>query len=215
MLVIDEAQNMPMETLHHLHLLSNLETDAKKLIQIVLSGQPEFEDKLNSVALRQLKQRIAIKVRIVPLTRKDSLEYIRFRLDMAGHGGSSIFTTRAIRRITFEAAGIPRVINTLCDNCLITAFGKQQRRVTAATVREIIADFGGTSQAETHLGLPCSGFRCRCGVRLVALWQVRPCPCTDRPGSQTGSGRCGRETSPAQREPDGDGPSGQRGKSGG
>ena len=153
-LVIDEAQNMPVEALHHLHLLSNLEAGTEKLIQIVFSGQPEFEDKLNSVALRQLKQRIAIKVRIVPLTRKDSLEYIAFRLAMAGHGGSTLFTAGAMRRIIGEAAGIPRIINTLCDNCLITAFGKQQRRVTASIAREIIADFGGPRRQKIAWSIP-------------------------------------------------------------
>ena len=96
-LVIDEAQNMPVETLHHLHLLSNLETEREKLIQIVFSGQPEFEDKLNSPALRQLKQRIAIKVRIVPLTRNESISYIAHRLAVAGHRGPAIFTTGAFR----------------------------------------------------------------------------------------------------------------------
>ena len=142
-LVIDEAQNMPVETLHHLHLLSNLETETVKLIQIVFSGQPEFEDKLNSPPLRQLKQRIAIKVRIMPLVRKESVAYIAHRLALAGHRGPAVFTAGALRSITSEAGGIPRVINTLCDNCLITAFGNQQSRVTARVAREIIHDFGG------------------------------------------------------------------------
>ncbi len=142
-LVIDEAQNMPIDTLEDLRMLSNLETSREKLIQIVLIGQPEFEEQLKEHRLRQLKQRLAIKSTILPLTEKESLEYIRYRLQKAGAAASSIFTRYALPAIIRKAKGIPRTINILCDNALITGFGYRKRQVTRGIVREIIHDFDG------------------------------------------------------------------------
>lgn len=142
-LVIDEAQNMPVDTLENLRMLSNLETSREKLIQIVLIGQPEFEEQLKEHRLRQLKQRLAIKSTILPLTEKESLEYIRYRLQKAGAGTSPVFTRFALSAIIRKAKGIPRTINILCDNALITGFGYRKRQVTRGIVREIIRDFDG------------------------------------------------------------------------
>ncbi|OPY80548.1 MAG: hypothetical protein A4E65_01423 [Syntrophorhabdus sp. PtaU1.Bin153] len=143
-LVIDEAQNMPLETLENLRMLSNLETSKDKLIQIVLVGQLEFEEELNLSRLRQLKQRIAIRSTILPLTKTESLDYIKYRLQKAGSDFSSIFTDAALRKIASKAKGIPRAINILCDNALITGFGYQQKPATVKVAREVIADFQGT-----------------------------------------------------------------------
>jgi len=142
-LVVDEAQNMPIDTLESLRMISNLETSQDKLIQIVLVGQPEFAEQLNLDRLRQLKQRLAIRSTIQPLSEDDSLEYIKFRLQKAGVPYASVFTTTALKKIVKKAKGIPRVLNVLCDNALITGFGYQKKPVTRKIVEEIVRDFDG------------------------------------------------------------------------
>lgn len=145
-LIIDEAHNMPVETLENLRMLSNLETSTDKLIQIVLSGQPEFSEKLNVYTLRQLKQRIAIRVKILPLSRKESLEYIKHRLKKSLIKDTHPFTSGAMNIIARKSYGIPRIINIYCDNCLVTSFGNQQKNVTSKVAREIIAEQEGGRQ---------------------------------------------------------------------
>jgi general secretion pathway protein A len=138
---------MPVETLENLRMLSNLETSTDKLIQIVLVGQPEFARKLKLNGLRQLRQRIAIRSTISPFTGKESLAYIQHRLAKAGaHGTSGVFTRGALRRIIKQARGIPRTLNILCDNGLITGFGYQKKPITARIVKEVIADFEGKTK---------------------------------------------------------------------
>ncbi len=142
-IIIDEAQNMPFETLENLRMLSNLETSTDKLVQILLIGQPEFERMLEQTNLRQLKQRIAVRSTLSPLTVQESMEYIRHRLAIAGVEDAEVFTKGAIKLIIREARGIPRIINILCDNALITGYGDQQKPVSGRIVREVIADFKG------------------------------------------------------------------------
>jgi general secretion pathway protein A len=142
LLLIDEAQNMPVDTLENLRMLSNLETSNEKLLQIVFSAQPEFEKTMNLEELKQLKQRVALKAVIFPLTQKEGLTYIHHRLKRAADRESVIFTPYALREIVRIAKGIPRVINVLCDNSLITAFGYGKEKVGIAVVREITRDFG-------------------------------------------------------------------------
>ncbi|GFO55350.1 hypothetical protein GMSM_23570 [Geomonas sp. Red276] len=143
LLLIDEAQNMPVDTLENLRMLSNLETSTEKLIQIVFSAQPEFEKTLNLEELKQLKQRVAVKAIISPLTREEGLTYIQHRLERAAEKDAApIFTNYALREIVRCAKGIPRVINVLCDNSLITAFGYGDRKVGLRVVKEITRDFG-------------------------------------------------------------------------
>ncbi|MCX8022623.1 MAG: AAA family ATPase [Syntrophorhabdaceae bacterium] len=142
--IIDEAQNMPVETLENLRMLSNLETSTDKLIQIILIGQTEFDEILNKFELRQLKQRIAIRATITPLSPQESLAYIKHRLMKAGMREGqlySIFTKSALNMIIEHSKGIPRVINILCDNALITGFGHQEYPITTKTTREVINDF--------------------------------------------------------------------------
>ncbi len=142
LLIIDEAQNMPVETLENLRMLSNLETSTDKLIQIVLIGQSEFEEKLNQNELRQLNQRIAIRSRILPLTEKESIDYIKHRLAKAGQDEKDrVFTRGAMKKMVSQAKGIPRILNILCDNALITGFGYKKRPVNSKIVKEVIADF--------------------------------------------------------------------------
>jgi len=142
-LIIDEAQNMPVETLENIRMLSNLETSTDKLIQIVFCGQPEFEQKLDRKELRQLKQRIAVKATIRPLTDEESRAYILHRLQKASAESSTLFTDGAVRKIVKEAHGIPRLINILCENSFITALGYRKGRITAGIVQEVISDFSG------------------------------------------------------------------------
>lgn len=142
-LIVDEAQHMPVETLEHLRMLSNLETSTQKLIQIVLVGQPEFEEKLNDHALRQLKQRLVIRATISPLTDEESLAYIGHRLMKVAMTDDPIFSKGALRHIIKQARGTPRVLNVLCTNALIQGFGYRRRRISAAIAREVIRDYRG------------------------------------------------------------------------
>ena len=118
--IVDEAQNMPLETLENLRMLSNLETPTEKLIQVVLVGQTELEELLEKHELRQLKQRIAIRSQIAPLNARESYAYIEHRLSVAGLDKPTIFSKGALDIIVKEANGVPRLLNVLCDNALIT-----------------------------------------------------------------------------------------------
>ena len=143
-LVIDEAQNMPVKTLEQLRLLSNLETSTDKLIQIVLIGQPELTTLLNHPTLKSLNQRIALRATIQPLQQKESQAYIEHRVALASATGTPLFTQGAMKLLIREAEGIPRRINILCDNALITGYGRQQKPVSVREVREILADMDGS-----------------------------------------------------------------------
>jgi general secretion pathway protein A len=137
-LVIDEAQNLAPETLEQVRLLSNFETTTAKLLQIVLVGQPELKAKLDLPELRQLKQRVGLRCQIPPLTPDETAQYIRSRLRIAGASDNRIFGDSAIERITQYACGIPRVINTLGDHCLLFGYADQQRRIDRAAVDQAI-----------------------------------------------------------------------------
>jgi general secretion pathway protein A len=142
-LLVDEAQHMPIETLEHLRMLSNLETSTQKLIQIVLVGQPEFEAKLNNHALRQLKQRLVIRGTISPLTAEESRDYIIYRLAKVVMVDEPILTRGALRKIIKHAQGTPRVINVLCTNALIQGVGYRKRCISTKIIKEVIADYTG------------------------------------------------------------------------
>jgi type II secretory pathway predicted ATPase ExeA len=137
-LIIDEAQNLLPETLEQVRLLSNFETLNEKLLQVLLVGQPELGERLALPALRQLKQRIALRCRIQPLTVDETAEYIRFRLRIAGARDSGLFTPEAIARITTHAGGIPRIVNALCDHALLIGYADQQRRIDRRVVDDAI-----------------------------------------------------------------------------
>ena len=145
--VIDEAQNMPIETLENLRVLSNLDTSTDKLIQIVLLGQPELAATLDRLDLRQLKQRVAVRCTLNPYTDEESQAYIEHRLHTAGSSTSSVFSPGALRAIIKYGEGIPRRINVVCDSALVTGLGYQAKPVTAAIVREVICDLEGKPRA--------------------------------------------------------------------
>jgi general secretion pathway protein A len=142
LLIIDEAQNLSAELLEEIRMLSNLETPQSKLLQIVLVAQPELDAKLRRPELRQLRQRIELRHRIRPLTRDETIEYVRERLLLAGHETGQVFTASALRAVHGYATGIPRVINVLCDNALLTAFAKDALRISARMVAEAAKDIG-------------------------------------------------------------------------
>lgn len=181
-LIIDEAQNMPVDTLENLRVLSNFETGTDKLIQIVFCAQPEFEKTLNLDELKQLKQRIAVKATILPLTMEDGATYIHHRLKTAGDKNANIFTESAVRKIVQAAQGIPRVINVLCDNSLMTAFGYGKKRVGTGIVREITRDFGMSRRpfylryAFFPLLLALVVLAVVGGGRIMTLMAARPAP---------------------------------------
>lgn len=129
-LLIDEAQNLSSEVLEQLRLLSNLETNTSKLIQIILVGQPELRKMLDSYELRQMNQRITLSWYLTALTRKETREYIRHRVNIASNKSEDRFTPSAYRRIHYYSGGIPRLINIVCDRALLTAFGFNKRKVT-------------------------------------------------------------------------------------
>jgi general secretion pathway protein A len=137
-LVIDEAQNLSTQSLEAIRLFSNFETTSQKLMQILLVGQPELRDKLSAPELRQLKQRIGLRCHIGPLTPEETRLYIRHRLRVAGATDGGIFTDAAVQRITEYSRGIPRVINIVCDHCLITGFADSKKRIDARMVDEAV-----------------------------------------------------------------------------
>jgi len=141
-LVVDEAHHVAAEVLEEIRLLTNLETTSEKLLQILLVGQPELDEKLDSVELRQLKQRIALRSQLLPLNLDETSGYIQRRLQLAGANSNSvIFPAETIVRIHRHSRGIPRLINTVCENALITGYARQARSVTPDIIEDIATDF--------------------------------------------------------------------------
>jgi len=137
---IDEAQNLPFEVLEQVRLLSNLEADDQKLMQIVLIGQPELDGKLREKRLRQLRQRILVYYKLKSLSCEETARYIDHRLLLAGAGGEPLLTPWAIRKIHRKSHGIPRLINNICDKAFLAAFVRGKERVTTRDVRRAIRE---------------------------------------------------------------------------
>jgi general secretion pathway protein A len=139
-LLIDEAQNLSRNILEQLRLLSNLETNREKLLQIILVGQPELSDILDSHELRQLGQRITLRYYLAPLNYKETTEYIKYRINIAARKAGIKFDRSAYRQIYRYSGGIPRVINIACDRALLTAFGLSQRKISGSVARSSIKE---------------------------------------------------------------------------
>jgi general secretion pathway protein A len=139
-LIIDEAQNLHSELLEEIRMLSNLETDTSKLLQIVLVGQPELRETLSMPGMRQLRQRISINCHLTPLTKEETLEYILHRLEVAGNKNAVAFEEASIDAIFLYCKGIPRLTNILCDFLLLAAFNEEIRNVDALMVHDIAKD---------------------------------------------------------------------------
>jgi general secretion pathway protein A len=139
-LIVDEAQNLTYPVLEEIRLLTNLETSTEKLLQIVLSGQPELEDKLKLPQLRQLKQRITLRCKTAPLTKEQTHAYITERLRIAGTA-DQIFSPESMDAVHLYSMGIPRIVNLLCEHSLINTYVEQERVVTPKIVEDIAREF--------------------------------------------------------------------------
>lgn len=142
-LIIDEAQNLTTELLEQIRLLSNLETDDHKLLQIVLMGQPELRDRLNHPSLSQLRQRITVRYHLSPLRHFELGQYVRHRLEVSGAKGPPFFTLPALWRIFAYTKGIPRLVNAVCDKCLLAGFVQQTERIGYWLVSRAVRELEG------------------------------------------------------------------------
>ncbi len=140
-LIVDEAQNLTSDVLEEIRLLTNLETSTEKLLQIILSGQPELEQKLRSPSLRQLRQRITLRCRTAALTLEETYGYVAERLRIAGANGEPIFSREAIEAVHLYSQGIPRVVNLLCEHALINSYVDHVQPVPAHAVEEVAREF--------------------------------------------------------------------------
>ena len=143
--IIDEAQDLSLELLEQVRLLSNLETDQRKLLQIVLVGQPELRKKLDSPRLRQLCQRIVVRYHLVPLSADKTARYIEHRVRLAGGNSRPAFSPASVRRIYRYSHGVPRLINAVCDKLLLTGFASGNDRFAAADVRRAVRELQGVA----------------------------------------------------------------------
>ena len=142
-LIIDEAQDLTHELLEQVRLLSNLETDDRKLLQIVLMGQPELRDRLNDHRLRQLRQRITVRYHLRPLRRAELGHYVQHRLQVSGANGAPYFTAPALWRVYNYSQGVPRLINAVCDKCLLAGFVQQRDRIDFRMVGSAVRELEG------------------------------------------------------------------------
>ena len=146
-LIIDEAQDLTNELLEQVRLLSNLETDDRKLLQIVLLGQPELRARLNAHALRQLRQRITVRFHLMPLRWFEVVQYVQHRLEVSGTRGSPKFTEPALWRIYNYSHGLPRLINAVCDKAMLAGSMEKAERINFRMVGRAIREIEGKINA--------------------------------------------------------------------
>ena len=147
LLIIDEAQDLTDELLEQVRLLSNLETDDRKLLQIILFGQPELRARLNNPRLRQLRQRITIRYHLSPLSLQEVSEYVRHRIHVSGGNGTPSFTRPALWRIHRYSQGIPRLVNAVCDKALLAGFVQQRDQISYRMVGQAVRELEGQINA--------------------------------------------------------------------
>ena len=152
-LIIDEAQNLSPEVLEQLRLLTNLETEKRKLLQVIVFGQPELEDKLNHPSIRQLKQRIAFHYCLTPMVRDEVDFYVQHRLSIAGHTGGRLFTSGALWLLRKRTQCVPRLVNIIAHKALLSAFGKGHKQVTFWDVKAAADDTNSTQRPYKKWGL--------------------------------------------------------------
>jgi general secretion pathway protein A len=146
-LIIDESQDLTDELLEQVRLLSNLETDNRKLLQIILFGQPELRDRLNNPRLRQLRQRITVRYHLPPLKRHEVVHYVQHRLHVSGGNGTPYFTRPALWRVHRYSQGIPRLVNAVCDKALLAGFVQQSERIDFRMVGQAVRELEGNINA--------------------------------------------------------------------
>jgi general secretion pathway protein A len=146
-LIIDEAQNLTEDLLEQVRLISNIETDDRKLLQIVLMRQPELRDRLNSPRLKQLRQRITVRYHLRALTRPEVGEYIRHRLTLAGSNGMPTFTAPAVWRVFRYSGGVPRLVNAVCDKALLAGFVERSQQINYRMIGRAIRELEGDIHA--------------------------------------------------------------------
>ena len=142
-LIIDEAQDLTDELLEQVRLLSNLEMDNRKLLQIILLGQPELRARLNNPRLRQLRQRITVRYHLSPLSRYEVIQYVQHRLHVSGGNGTPYFTRTALWRVYHYSQGIPRLVNAVCDKALLAGFVQQRERIDFRMVGQAVRELEG------------------------------------------------------------------------
>lgn len=179
-LVLDEAQALPDESLEALRLFTNLETESRKLLQVVLFGQPELDERLKRQAFRQLRQRITFSYSLRPLTWDETDAYIRYRLAVAGYAGQALFSPKLTRKIAEASRGIPRLINILAHKALMLSFGEGATQVRIAHIKGAIQDTEDASRGSqnwpTYMAIAlivCAaaiGALLASGVNLLQLW---------------------------------------------
>ena len=152
-LLIDEAQVLPHETLEALRLISNLETESKKLLQVVLFGQPELDTRLQQDNLRQLRQRITFSYQLRPLLANETSSYVEHRLTVSGYRGAPLFEAKSLRLFHQASGGIPRLINILAHKCLMLSYGENVRNINTKLVKLAIQDTESAMQPR-NLRLP-------------------------------------------------------------
>lgn len=151
MLALDEAQAMPVETLETLRLLTNLETEKRKLLQVVLFGQPELDRVLSERSIRQLRQRITFSYRLLPMNRLGIGTYVGHRLCVAGYDGPPLFSRRALDLVHRSSRGIPRLVNVICHKAMMVGYGEGSRTVTRSCVRHAVTDTASVEEAPRPL----------------------------------------------------------------
>ncbi len=147
-LIIDEAQNLKNSVLEQIRLLSNLETEKEKLFQIILVGQPQLKDKLASPALEQLRQRIAVRYHILPLSKDEVADYVNHRLKIAGSNGDIEFTDDAMEKIYETTGGVPRIINIVCDRSLLFGFVMETNKINSDIILKSFNEIKGVDTYE-------------------------------------------------------------------
>lgn len=168
-LLIDEAQVLPHETLEALRLISNLETESKKLLQVVLFGQPELDTRLQQDNLRQLRQRITFSYQLRPLLANETSSYVEHRLTISGYRGAPLFEAKALRLLHQASGGIPRLINILAHKCLMLSYGENVRNINTNLVKLAIQDTESAMQPR-NLRLPIMAGILVIEMMLVIWW---------------------------------------------
>ena len=169
-LVIDEAQNLSGEVLEQIRLLSNLETEDDKLIQVILVGQPELRHHLSDHSLRQLNHRIAVRFQLRPLNREETASYILYRLNIAGRPDGNLFSAAALKRVFACSGGIPRRVNLICDRSLLTAYSEEHGIISARDVNQAVKELAGMGEgAQSNFEMPWKVIVFAAAAMLVML----------------------------------------------